>query len=217
MAREAAARRVPRRYLSENEAIVNAVIAGATRRTTEMPPTQSQSGAPPESPRLCAPSQVPSRRCVHRRVAASPLRWSRRSTTRGGSIAPDARTSSPNAPPWSEAATRLKPDPPSHAGRAGIEARPHATPVTRNLRASYSHDRGDTNTLIAPTGDNSAQHVPSRKQVSSATPPRSPVLRRTASSGLRPRLPLSSDLRFGTNSRATPVPTMQPQRRLPIA
>jgi methyltransferase family protein len=45
----------------------------------------------------------------------------------------------------------------------------------------------------------------------------SPSSRRTPSSGPRPLLPLSSELRSGTNSRATLVPTMRPQRRLPIA
>ena len=48
-------------------------------------------------------------------------------------------------------------------------------------------------------------------------PSSSPISRRTASSGLRPRLPLSPELCFGTNSGVTLVPTMRAQKRLPIA
>ena len=42
-------------------------------------------------------------------------------------------------------------------------------------------------------------------------PSYSPISRRAASSGLRPRLPLSSELRFGMNSGAASAPTVQPE------
>ena len=48
-------------------------------------------------------------------------------------------------------------------------------------------------------------------------PSLSPISRRGAGWAVRPEGPISSELRVGTNSGATLVPTMRPQRRLPIA
>ncbi len=59
-----------------------------------------------------------------------------------------------------------------------------------------------------------------RKRVSFRASPDtsySPNSRRTASWGLRPRLSLSSELRFGVNPGATLVPLRRRLRRLPIA
>ena len=47
--------------------------------------------------------------------------------------------------------------------------------------------------------------------------PDSPISEGTASAGLWPRLPISSELRFGMNSRVTPASTVGSRKCLPIA
>jgi hypothetical protein len=61
----------------------------------------------------------------------------------------------------------------------------------------------DFATARAPHSATSGAGPPFRREPSS-----SPISGRTASSGLRPRPPISSELRFGMNSGATPAPTL---------
>jgi hypothetical protein len=78
---------------------------------------------------------------------------------------------------------------PSHTGsalprlgaQAGFRARP-VQPVADTLRASISHERGYTDTLIAPTVGGAVGHAPSRKRVQPAPPGvRAPVRQLRAS------------------------------------
>jgi hypothetical protein len=112
---------------------------------------------------------------------------------------------------------RRDPPPPAVGPRESASARPRA--AVRHQPPGPGEDVNSTppvNWLVR--NDQRPRQHETRSDAGSSSPPRSsPNSRHAALWGLRPRLSLSAELRFGVNSGATPLPLMRPQTRLPIA
>ena len=115
---------------------------------------------------------------------------------------------------------------------SAIQLEPAPTTERRPSRLPHLSSSGDQfgvrlcPTLLLPdmgsapgviSGEYTCEHEGRCRPLPSSATCSSPISRLAALAGLRPRLPLSSELRFGMNSGVTLVRTMWPQRRLPIA